>query len=198
MPIVLCDAGREAVQSACTWTGRAPASSLTAPWCGFSATTRVRRRPPETWSLQARVAAGTSFGDSSAGGSFEIGVEPGLLGVRGYSRPAESAKVDPHPLVSSSACRCGGWSGVSVLTLFLPESERAGGLADFGVSTDSLLPVCTTGRNLVWAWSGRAQGLDVIAAHLLPVSVTPGPGRREPIWSWRGTWCSPVACWMVC
>jgi len=141
-------------------------------------------RPPATWSLRARLAFGTAFGDTTAARAFTIQDEPGMLGVRGYGEPGPGQRT---VAAAGFEFRAPLWwmeRGLGTGPLFLRDLNGAL-FTDFGAGSVSLVPETRDWRRARVGVGGELR-LDVVLAHLLPAGATAGVGfGLNPLWSWR-------------
>jgi Tol biopolymer transport system component len=141
--------------------------------------------PPQTWSLRAKLAAGTAFGDTAAADAHELGVEPGLLGVRGYQEASAGTRT---VLTAGLQFRTPLWwveRGLGTGPLFI-RNINAAGFADFGTAWDTIRIEDDSFMSRARVGVGAELRTDLIVSHLLPVSLYAGCGfGLNPLWSYR-------------
>jgi Tol biopolymer transport system component len=142
--------------------------------------------PPRTWSLRTKLVLGTAF-EAAATDAFVIADEPGLLGVRGYARPSGPAR---SIFTAGLQFRTPLWwveRGLGTGPLFL-QNLNAAAFADAGLTSDwpgEPLDASALFRE-TRVGVGTELRVDLIVAHLLPVSVSAGCGFGvNPLWSYR-------------
>ncbi len=148
--------------------------------------------PPQTWSLRSKLVVGTAF-DSDAATAYELGTEPGLLGVRGYREASAGVRT---ALAAGLQFRTPLWwveRGIGTGPLFL-QNINAAGFADFGLVSDWPAPAPSRLSPLASRLSpssarigvGAELRADFIVSHLLPASVYAGCGfGLNPFWSYQ-------------
>ena len=138
--------------------------------------------PPSTWSLRTRFAAGTSLG-ANAAESWQVGAEPGILGVRGYRNVSEAGRSIATAGLQFRAPLWWVERGIGTGPLFL-QNINAAAFADAGLV--SLWPEPADSASLARVGVGAELRADLIVSHLLPVSVYVGCGfGLNPLWSQR-------------
>ena len=140
--------------------------------------------PPHSWSIRSKLAVGTALGDA-APSAFQLDNEPGLLGVRGYEGPSETGRT---VLAAGLQFRTPLWwveRGIGTGPLFL-QNINAAGFADFGGAWNTLQIEDSLFSSRARLGVGAELRVDVIVAHLLPVSLFAGCGfGLNPLWSYR-------------
>jgi hypothetical protein len=148
--------------------------------------------PPQTWSLRSKLVLGTAFGDAAAT-AWELGTEPGLLGVRGYQEASAGART---VLAAGLQFRTPLWwieRGLGTGPLFI-QNINAATFADLGLVSDWPAPApsrlaprasrLSPSRARVGV--GAELRADIIVSHLLPASLYAGCGfGLNPLWSYR-------------
>ncbi len=147
--------------------------------------------PPQSWSLRSKLVMGTALGDAAT--AWELGAEPGLLGVRGYREASAGART---VLAAGLQFRTPLWwveRGIGTGPLFL-QNLNAATFADFGLVSDWPAPAPSRLSPLASRLSPSSARLgvgaevraDLIISHLLPVSLYAGCGiGLNPLWSYQ-------------
>ncbi|MCX6844209.1 MAG: hypothetical protein NTX53_18265 [candidate division WOR-3 bacterium] len=140
--------------------------------------------PPQTWSLRSKLVIGTAL-DNDAATAYELGTEPGLLGVRGYQEASAGART---VLAAGLQFRTPLWwveRGLGTGPLFL-QNINAAVFADLGMAWDTIRIEDNSLMSRARVGVGAELRADLIVSHLLPASVYAGCGfGLNPFWSYR-------------